>query len=198
MNSSDDFSRLQGLAARIEPRATWNDLAFLTSVQVAALRDLATKARQTIVGQREAAGGPRGPGFTALFTGQGGTGKTMAAEVIATELQLNLYRIDLRAAVSRYIGETEKDLARLFDAAEKSAVILLFDEADALFGKRSEVKDSHDRYANLEINYLMGQMEAARGLTILAAGREESLDDAWLRRIRLRVHFPSNEERRGT
>ena len=102
----------------------------------------------------------RGLGITALFAGESGTGKTMAAEVIAHELRLDLYRIDLSAVVSKYIGETEKNLRRLFDAAEDGGAILFFDEADALFGKRSEVKDSHDRYANIEVNYLLQRMEA--------------------------------------
>ena len=102
----------------------------------------------------------RGLGISALFAGESGTGKTMAAEVIANDLRLNLYRIDLSAVVSKYIGETEKNLRRLFDAAEDGGAILFFDEADALFGKRSEVKDSHDRYANIEINYLLQRMEA--------------------------------------
>ena len=114
----------------------------------------------------------------------------MAAEVLAHELQLNLYRIDLSAVVSKYIGETEKNLRRLFDAAEDGGAILFFDEADALFGKRSEVKDSHDRYANIEINYLLQRMEAYRGLAILATNMKSALDTAFLRRLRFIVHFP--------
>ena len=110
----------------------------------------------------------RGLGISVLFAGESGTGKTMAAEVIANDLRLLLYRIDLSAVVSKYIGETEKNLRRLFDAAEDGGAILFFDEADALFGKRSEVKDSHDRYANIEINYLLQRMESYRGLAILA------------------------------
>ena len=195
MSGSDDFLRLRELASPVEPRTTWNDLAFLPGAQLAVLRDLAARARQRIVDQREAAGGRRGPGFTALFTGPAGTGKTMAAEVLATELKLNLYRVDLRAAVSRYIGETEKNLARLFDASEKSAALLFFEEADALFGKRSEVKDSHDRYGNIEINYLLSRMESARGVTILATEHESNLDEACLRSIHLRVDFPPGKEK---
>lgn len=193
MSGSDDFLGLRDLASPVEPHATWNDLAFLPRAQVDVLRDLGAQVRQ-ILSEREA-GGSRRAGFTALFTGAGGTGKTMAAEALATELRLNLYRIDLRAVVSRYIGETEKNLARLFDAAEKSAAILFFDEADALFGKRSEVKDSHDRYANIEINYLLKRMESARGLMILGTERENNLDDACLRHIHLRVDFPSGGEK---
>ena len=132
----------------------------------------------------------RGFGISALFAGESGTGKTMAAEVIANDLRLNLYRIDLSAVVSKYIGETEKNLRRLFDAAEHGGAILFFDEADALFGKRSEVKDSHDRYANIEINYLLQRMESYRGLAILATNMKSALDPAFMRRLRFVVNFP--------
>jgi hypothetical protein len=129
-------------------------------------------------------------GLTALFAGAPGTGKTMAAEAIATELNLPLYRIDLSQVVNKYIGETEKNLRRLFDAADSADVILFFDEADALFGKRTEVKDAHDRYANLEISYLLERMERFKGLAILATNRKKDLDDAFLRRLRFVVEFP--------
>ena len=125
-----------------------------------------------------------------LFAGPSGTGKTMAAEVLANELRLDLYRIDLSQVVSKYIGETEKNLRRLFDAAEGGGAILLFDEADALFGKRSEVKDSHDRYANIEVSYLLQRMEAYRGLAILTTNMKNALDTAFLRRLRFVVQFP--------
>ena len=125
-----------------------------------------------------------------LFAGESGTGKTMAAEVLANELHLDLYRIDLSSVVSKYIGETEKNLRRVFDAAEDSGVVLLFDEADALFGKRSEVKDSHDRYANIEVSYLLQRMEAYRGLAILTTNMKASLDTAFQRRLRFVVQFP--------
>jgi vesicle-fusing ATPase len=128
--------------------------------------------------------------MTALFAGPSGTGKTMAAEVLANELQLDLYRIDLSQVVSKYIGETEKNLNRIFGAAEANGAILLFDEADALFGKRSEVKDSHDRYANVEISYLLQRMEAYRGPAILTTNFRSSLDLAFLRRLRFVVEFP--------
>jgi len=141
----------------------------------------------------------RGLGISALFAGPSGTGKTMAAEVIANELRLNLYRIDLSAVVSKYIGETEKNLRRLFDAAEEGAALLFFDEADALFGKRSEVKDSHDRYANIEINYLLQRMESYRGLAVLATNMRGALDQAFLRRLRFIVTFevPGVADRRA-
>ena len=134
--------------------------------------------------------GSRGLGISALFAGESGTGKTMAAEVLAQELRLDLYRIDLSSVVSKYIGETEKNLRRVFDAAEDSGAILLFDEADALFGKRSEVRDSHDRYANIEVSYLLQRMEAYRGLAILTTNLKAALDTAFLRRLRFVVQFP--------
>src|ERR1051326_5255082 len=132
----------------------------------------------------------RGLGLNALFAGGSGTGKTMAAEIIAAELNLDLYQIDLASVVSKYIGESEKNLRRVFDAADESGAILLFDEADALFGKRSEVRDSHDRYANLEISYLLQRMEAYRGVAILTTNMQHALDPAFLRRIRFIVQFP--------
>jgi SpoVK/Ycf46/Vps4 family AAA+-type ATPase len=140
----------------------------------------------------------RGFGISALFAGESGTGKTMAAEVLANDLHLNLYRIDLSAVVNKYIGETEKNLRRVFDSAERGGAILFFDEADALFGKRSEVKDSHDRYANIEINYLLQRMEAFSGLAILATNMKSALDTAFMRRLRFIVNlpFPSAKERK--
>jgi len=126
-------------------------------------------------------------GDTIIVAGQPGTGKTMAAEVIANDLRLNLFRIDLSAVVSKYIGETEKNLRRLFDAADSADVILFFDEADALFGKRTEVKDAHDRYANLEISYLLERMERFKGLAVLATNRKKDLDEAFLRRLMERM-----------
>lgn len=140
----------------------------------------------------------RGFGITALFAGESGTGKTMAAEVLANDLRLSLYRIDLSAVVNKYLGETEKNLRKLFDAAERGGSILFFDEADALFGKRSEVKDSHDRYANIEINYLLQRMEAFSGLAILATNMKGALDSAFMRRLRFVVNlpFPGIKERK--
>ena len=184
--------RLDGLAQRIESRATWHDLV-LPAPLSAQLRALAVHVRHSwqvgeVWGWREKS--PRGLGAAALFAGASGTGKTLAAEVIAGELALDLYRIDLSQVVSKYIGETEKNLARVFSAAEQSGAILLFDEADALFGKRSEVKDSHDRYANVEVSYLLQQMEAYRGLAILTTNQKSALDQAFLRRLRFVVTFP--------
>lgn len=185
-------ARLDQLAQRIEPAAQWDDL-ILPDSQRQTLRDLAAhlKHRQTVYDSWGfAAKGSRGLGISALFAGSSGTGKTMAAEVLAAELQLDLYCIDLSQVVSKYIGETEKNLRRVFDAAEEGSAILLFDEADALFGKRSEVKDSHDRYANIEVSYLLQRMEAYRGLAILTTNMKQALDTAFLRRIRFVVQFP--------
>jgi hypothetical protein len=193
--------RLDMLAQRVEPKATWDDIV-LPAAETNLLHQIADQVRRRAVVYH--AWGfsdkmSRGLGISALLTGDSGTGKTMAAEVIANHLRLNLYRIDLSAVVSKYIGETEKNLRRLFDAAEDGAAILFFDEADALFGKRSEVKDSHDRYANIEINYLLQRMEAYRGLAILATNMRSALDPAFLRRLRFVVHFqfPGAAERRA-
>lgn len=183
---------LNDLAQHIEPRATWHDLV-LPEAQQQVLHEIAAHVRQRATVYERwgfAERGTRGLGISALFTGTSGTGKTLAAEVLANELRLDLYRIDLSSVVSKYIGETEKNLRRVFDAAEAGGAILLFDEADALFGKRSEVKDSHDRYANIEVGYLLQRMEAYRGLAILTTNLKNSLDTAFLRRIRFIVHFP--------
>jgi hypothetical protein len=183
---------LDGLAKRLEPEATWDDLV-LPEGHMGLLRDIARQVRhRTQVYERWGFGarGERGLGVSALFAGESGTGKTLAAEVLACELGLDLYRIDLAATVSKYIGETEKNLRRLFDAAETSGAVLLFDEADALFGKRGEVKDSHDRYANLEVAYLLQRMESYRGLAILTTNLRSNVDRAFLRRLRFVVQFP--------
>ncbi len=183
---------LEGLVQRIDGGATWDDLV-LPGAQREVLADIAKHVRHRgTVYERWGFGGrnPRGLGITALFAGPSGTGKTTAAEVLANDLNLDLYRIDLSSTVSKYIGETEKNLGRIFDAAEAGGAILLFDEADALFGKRSEVKDSHDRYANLEVSYLLQRMEAYAGLAILTTNIKSALDTAFLRRIRFVVQFP--------
>ena len=192
--------RLEELAQRIEPTASWDDLV-LPAAEKQILRDIAAHVRQRATVYETwgfARRGSRGLGISALFAGASGTGKTMAAEVLANDLRMNLHRIDLSGVISKYIGETEQNLSRVFDAAEQGGTILLFDEADALFGKRSEVKDSHDRYANIEINYLLQRMEAFTGLAILATNMKTALDPAFMRRLRFVVNFgfPSVRERK--
>jgi ATPase family protein associated with various cellular activities (AAA)/winged helix domain-containing protein len=183
---------MQALATRVEPTYGWDDLV-LPEAQRDTLRQVVLHVRHRAIVNDQwgfAARHARGLGLTALFAGASGTGKTMAAEVIAADLDLDLYKIDLATVVSKYIGETEKNLREIFAAATETGAILLFDEADALFGKRSEVRDSHDRYANLEISYLLQQMEAYRGVAILTTNMQHALDPAFMRRIRFVVQFP--------
>jgi hypothetical protein len=164
---------------KLRPVATWNDIGLLEA-DVHPLRRVADEVLRT----------GRGPGISALFAGESGTGKTTAAEVLASHLGLDLYRIDLSAVVSKYIGETEKNLGRLFDAAEGTGAILYLVEADALFGKRTDVRDSHDRYTNVEISYLLQRIESYQGLVILATNRKSALDEAFTRRLRFVIDFP--------
>jgi hypothetical protein len=185
-------SRFGGTARVLQARADWNDLV-LPPVQLEQLHALvaAVRHRATVLdGWGFAGRSARGLGSTALFTGPSGTGKTLAAEVVATALELDLVVVDLSQVVSKYIGETEKNLGRVFDAAEDGAGVLLFDEADTLFGKRTEVRDSHDRYSNLEVGYLLQRMESFRGLAILTTNAKSVLDQAFLRRLRVVVSFP--------
>jgi SpoVK/Ycf46/Vps4 family AAA+-type ATPase len=175
----------------VEPLATWDELV-LPDGALGTLREIAAQVRNRAIVHDEwgfATRSARGLGITALFTGESGTGKTLAAEVLSRDLALDLHVIDLSAVVSKYIGETEKNLRHVFDAAEDGAV-LLFDEADALFGRRTDVKDSHDRYANLEVSYLLQRMEAYRGLAVLTTNAKSALDHAFRRRIRFVVTFP--------
>ena len=184
--------RLEDLAQRIVPCATWDDLV-LPDLQKGLLRQLAAQVRYRMTVYETwgfAEKGRRGLGVSALFTGASGTGKTMAAEALARELRLDLYRIDLSAVVSKFIGETEKNLKQVFDGAEEGGALLLFDEADALFGKRSEVRDSHDRYANIEVGYLLQRIEAYQGLAVLTTNLKSAIDTAFQRRLRFTVHFP--------
>ncbi|MDB9494043.1 ATP-binding protein [Spirulina major CS-329] len=184
--------QLDHLAQRIHCTATWDDLV-LPDRERTILRDIATHVKQRAKVYEKwgfAAKSVRGLGITALFAGASGTGKTMAAEVLAQEFQLDLYRIDLSAVSSKYIGETEKNLRQIFDAAEAGSAVLLFDEADALFGKRTQVKDSHDRHANLEVSYLLQRMESYQGLAILTTNLRDSLDQAFVRRLRFMLTFP--------
>ena len=179
----------------ITPKARWDDLV-LPLEQTRLLHQISEQVRQSQTVYMDwgfAARMNRGLGITALFAGESGTGKTMAAEALAQDLQLNLHRIDLSAVLSKYIGETEKNLSRLFDVADQGGSILFFDEADALFGRRSEVKDSHDRYASVDSGYLLQRMEAHRGLAILATSSKSNLDQAFLRRLRFIIDFPPPE-----
>jgi AAA+ superfamily predicted ATPase len=187
--------RIDELAQRIEPVAGLDDVV-LPEAQKQVLREIALQVRHRDRVYRSwgfASLGARGLGISALFTGESGTGKTMASEALARELQLDLYRIDLSQVVNKYIGETEKNLKRIFDAAEEGGAILLFDEADALFGKRSEVRDSHDRYSNIEVSYLLQRMEAYAGLAVLTTNMKSALDTSFFRRIRFVVQFPYPE-----
>lgn len=183
---------LEDLAQYILPKAGWEDLV-LPAAQKKTLREIVAqvKHRHRVYYEWGFAGkSTRGLGVSALFFGESGTGKTMAAEVLARELNLDLYRVDLSQIVNKYIGETEKNLKKIFDAAEESGAILLFDEADALFGKRTDAKDSVGRYANMETGYLLQRMEAYNGLAILTTNMKNSLDTAFMRRIRFAVAFP--------
>jgi AAA+ superfamily predicted ATPase len=184
--------QLRDRAQKIEPRHAWGDLV-LPADQIAQLHEMCDqmKYRHVVLGEwgfdRKLS---MGKGLNALFAGPSGTGKTMAAEVIARDLGLDLYKIDLSTVMSKYVGETEKNLERIFSAARNSNAILFFDEADALFGKRSEVRDAHDRYANVEISYLLQRMEAYDGLVILTSNLSKNMDEAFVRRMHFTVEFP--------
>jgi AAA+ superfamily predicted ATPase len=188
---------LSELAQRITSKVTIDDLVLAEREKIL-LRSIISSTRQRFRVYEEwgfAHTSERGLGISALFAGDSGTGKTTAAEAIAHELELDLYRIDLSMVVNKYIGETEKNLKRIFDAAEDGGAILLFDEADALFGKRSEVKDSLDRYGNIEIGYLLQRMESYRGLSILTTNLKNSLDKAFTRRLKFVVNFVFPDEK---
>jgi ATP-dependent 26S proteasome regulatory subunit len=188
--------RLVGLAHKLNPRYSWGDIV-LPEDHIAQLREIVATVRGRPIVLDEWGIGRKlasSRGVTILFSGPPGTGKTMSAEVIAGELGLDLFKIDLSTIVSKYIGETEKNLERIFSEAETSNAILFFDEADALFGKRSEVRDSHDRYANIEISYLLQRMEAYDGVTILATNLRSNLDESFTRRLQFAVDFPFPEE----
>jgi hypothetical protein len=188
-------TRLAELASRLDPAFSWDDLV-LPERQLEVLKSISAylRHRDLVLSEwgyeRTVA---RNQGIKVLFAGESGTGKTMAGQVLAKELGLELFRIDLATIVSKYIGETEKNLDRIFGAAEGSNAILFFDEADALFGKRSEVRDSHDRYANIEVAYLLQKMEGYAGAVILATNFRQNIDDAFLRRLDVVVDFPFPE-----
>jgi hypothetical protein len=187
---------LERLARRISAEVEWTDLV-LPPAQLEQLHELADRARYRELvlrtwGMRR--GGGRGRGVTALFAGDSGTGKTMSAEVLAGELGLDLYAVDLSTVVDKYVGETEKNLERIFTEATQVNGVLLFDEADAIFGKRSEVRDAHDRYANIESAYLLQRMEAFEGLAVLSTNLRANLDEAFTRRLDIVVDFPAPDE----
>ncbi|WP_010584687.1 ATP-binding protein [Schlesneria paludicola] len=185
--------KLESLAAHLDPKANWERLV-LPEPHLEQLAEIANQIRfRHVVHRRWGLSDrfSRGLGLSVLFAGESGTGKTLAAEVLACDLRLDLFVIDLSAIVSKYVGETEKNLRRLFDAAEQGGCALLFNEADALFGKRSAVKESQDRFANIEIDYLLQRMEEFRGLAILTTNRKSDLDQAFLRRLRFIVDFPT-------
>lgn len=188
--------KLRELALKIEPRLNWEDLV-LPDDKTLQLKEMCSQARQAYRVFAEWGFGRkhcRGKGLSALFSGPPGTGKTMAAEVIAADLGLDLYRVDLSAVVSKYIGETEKNLSHIFREAETSNAILFFDEADALFGKRTGVADAHDRYANIETSFLLQKMEEYEGVVILASNLRDNMDDAFTRRLRFIIDFPFPNE----
>jgi AAA+ superfamily predicted ATPase len=190
--------KMSGLAQQIITKAKMDDLVLpVHERQLLYYMIVHLKQRYKVYDKwgYESINGNRGLGVSALFFGESGTGKTMAAEVLANELNLDLFRIDLSMVVSKYIGETEKNLGKVFDGAEDGGSILFFDEADALFGKRSEIHDSHDRYANIEVGYLLQKMEAYRGVAILATNTKNALDPAFIRRIRFIVKFPFPDEK---
>jgi hypothetical protein len=193
---SQNAAGLQRLARRIEPAVGWADLV-LPPGTLTQLSELATRARyrdQVLDDWRMRPGGGRGRGVAGLFAGESGTGKTMSAEVIAASLGLDLYTVNLATVVDKYVGETEKNLERIFTEAAGVNGVLLFDEADAIFGKRSEVRDAHDRYANIESAYLLQRMETFDGIVVLATNLRANLDEAFTRRLDVVVDFPLPDE----
>ncbi|MFI1990104.1 ATP-binding protein [Actinoplanes sp. NPDC020271] len=193
---SQNAAGLERLARRVEPAVGWDDLVVPTEAD-RQLHELAARVRhreQVLGGWRLRPGGGRGRGVTALFAGDSGTGKTMSAEVIAADLGLDLYVVDLSTVVDKYVGQTEKNLERIFTEAAGVNGVLLFDEADAIFGKRSEVSDAHDRYANLESAYLLQRMESFDGVAILTTNLRANLDEAFIRRLDVIVDFPVPDE----
>jgi SpoVK/Ycf46/Vps4 family AAA+-type ATPase len=188
--------KLDSLAHKIRTIYRWDDIV-LPADRVTQLREICIQVRhrRTVL---ETWGFDRhlamGKGVNVLFAGQSGTGKTMAAEIIAADLGLELFKVDLSSLVSKYIGETEKNLDKIFRAAREANAILFFDEADAIFGKRSEVKDAHDRYANIEVGYLLQKMEEYDGVVILATNLKQNLDEAFVRRLHVAIDFPFPEE----
>jgi len=179
----NSLAQLTDLTQRIRPSADWKDLT-LAAEGHQTLRQITAQVRARPVSSS---------GIRVLLAGGSAKERTLAAEVLASDLQLDLYRIDLSTVVTKWIGETEKNLRRIFDAADAGSAILFFDEADALFGKRTEVKDAHDRYANIEVSYLMQRVEAYQGLVVLATNLKADLDEAYVRRLEYVVEFAQRE-----
>lgn len=174
---------LNDFATYIQPGATWKDLNVPETIR-SQINDIVTQAKafQTSFSDK---------GLNILFSGPSGTGKTLSARILAAELGMDLYRVDLAAVINKYIGETEKNLNAIFDAAKVSNAILYFDEADALFGKRTEINDTHDRFANMEVNYLLQRIESYAVVVILASNLKQDIDPALIRRMRYVVEFPT-------
>jgi hypothetical protein len=194
---SQNAAGLERLARRVEPVVGWRDIV-LPDAALGSLRELASRARhrdRVLLEWGMRPGGGRGRGVTALFAGDSGTGKTMSAEVIASDLGLDLYTVNLATVVDKYIGETEKNLERIFAEADGVNAVLLFDEADAIFGKRSEVRDAHDRYANIESAYLLQRMESFDGLAVLSTNLRSNIDEAFTRRLDMIIDFPAPDEK---
>jgi SpoVK/Ycf46/Vps4 family AAA+-type ATPase len=187
---------LANYSRKIEPRYTWDDIVLPHDIKKQ-LKEIAGYIKYRGIVYTDWGFDKKfslGKGLNALFSGPSGTGKTMSVEIIAHDAGLDVYKIDLSNVVSKYIGETEKNLSKIFKEAETSNAILFFDEADALFGKRSEVKDAHDRYANIEIGYLLQKMEEYEGVVILATNLSKNIDDAFLRRMQFVIDFPFPDE----
>ncbi|MBN2736312.1 MAG: ATP-binding protein [Spirochaetales bacterium] len=189
--------KLGKLAQRIQPKHKWNDIILKPDIEIH-LRELVKMFRHKHIVYSEWGFGKKlslGKGISALFYGEPGTGKTLAAEIIAAELGLDLYKIDISSIVSKYIGETEKNLSLIFDEAESSNAILFFDEADSIFGKRTEVKDSHDRYSNIEVSYLLQRIDEYNGVVIMATNLLKNMDTAFERRLHFSIQFPMPDEK---
>ncbi len=194
------LSHIEDLSKQIKLTATWEDLN-LSQATISRLREICNQFKHSKSMSRESGFGKnlvRGNRLSAIFSGPSGTGKTLAAEIISKELALDLIKINLSSVVSKYIGETEKNLEKLFDKAERDHSILFFDEVDTLFEKRTELKDEHDRYANLEISYLLQRIEEYSGVVLIASNLKENLDSAFIRRIPYIVEFQLQGEKENT
>ncbi len=190
-------NQLGRLAQRLDCPFDWSDLVISDPVREA-LDDFVYEARERAIFWEQPAARrlfPQGRGLAALFSGPPGTGKTMAAQVIAAELELDLFRVDLSSVVSKYVGETSQNLERILSRAENMDIVLFFDEADALFGKRTEIKDAHDRFANTDTNYLLQAIENYAGILLLATNKKANIDPAFIRRLRYVLEFPAPDER---